>query len=55
MKNVPIRLQIHELAYIVDQTIDESEYDVIRLPQDDLIPQCNKGYAFVNCTQVRLC
>ena len=50
MKNVPIRLQIHELAHLVDQTIHDSEYDVIRLPQDDRIPQCNKGYAFVNCT-----
>ena len=50
IKHLPIRLQIHELAHLVDQCIHDSEYDVIRLPQDDRIPQCNKGYAFVNCT-----
>ena len=50
IKNLPIRLQIHELVHLVDQCIHDSEYDVIRLPQDDRMPQCNKGYAFVNCT-----
>ena len=50
IKNLPVRLQFHELAYLVDQSVHESEYDVIRLPQDDRRLQCNKGYAFVNCT-----
>ena len=48
--NIPIRLQIHDLAYLVKNSIGESSYDYIRLPQDDGISGCNKGYAFVNCT-----
>jgi uncharacterized membrane protein YgcG len=48
--NIPIRLQMHDLEHLVKHSIDESNFDGIRLPQDDQRPGFNKGYAFVNCT-----
>ena len=41
---------MHGLECLAKHSIDESNFDAIRLPQDDQRPGCNKGYAFVNCT-----
>ena len=41
---------MHDLECHVKNSIDESDFDDIRLPQDPQRSGCNQGYAFVNCT-----
>ena len=41
---------MHDLECHVKNSIDESNFDDIWLPQDPQRSGCNQGYAFVNCT-----
>ena len=43
LMNIPIRLQMHDLEHLVKHSIDESNFDGIRLPQDDQRPGLGLG------------